>query len=185
MCNPFELAGPTEKVRLSATLLEVCDNPEDRCIRFLLPTRSTDSKLFFEIGSPKDTAKSQWGKKLLSKMGKRQCGKPAPAYIRVLVVDFSLADTGSPDFICQPRIAKRLTETLDLLVREIGQPLPYDAVLPARLSGKCCFGEVIALDCRRTEEIQQIVKAAWLDRPCVLPHIDQTLDILNMLNEVP
>ena len=99
----------------------------------------------------------------------------------MLVVDFSLADTGFPDFICQPKIAKRLAQTMELLVNKIGPPLPYDAVLPARLSEKCCFGKVIALDCRRTEEIEQLVQAALLDRPCVFPHRDQAPDIREVM----
>ena len=70
---------------------------------------------------------------------------------------------------------------MELLVNKIGSPLPYDAVLPARLSGKCCFGKVIALDCRRTEEIEQLVQATLLDRPCVFPHRDQAPHILEVM----
>ncbi len=182
--DQWQFPGPTERVRFSAKLQEVYDDPQDRCIRFLPSTRSTDSKLFFEVGSPKDTAKSEWGRKLLEKLKKRQCGDPDLNCLRILALDFSLADTGWLDFICQPKIAKRLSQTVELLVSEIGPPLPYDAVLPARLSGKCCFGKVIGLDRRRTEEIEEIVTAALLDRPCVFPHIDQTQHIHAMLGEV-
>ena len=168
-----QFAGPNDRVWLSATLQEVYDDTENRYIYFSQPTQSTDSKLFFEIGNPKDTAESEWGRKLLYKLKKRQCGNPDLNYLRVLVVDFSLADTSFPDFICQPKIAKRLSQTVELLINKIGPPLPYDAVLPARLSEKCCFSKVIALDYRRTEEIEQLVQATLLDRPCVFPHRDQ------------
>ena len=174
-------AGPNERVWLSATLQEIYHNVEERDIRFSQPTRSTDSKLFFTIGEPEDTAESEWGRKLLDKLKKRQCGEPDLDYLRVLVVDFSLADTGFPDFICQPKIAQRLSQTVELLINKIGPPLPYDAVLPARLSEKCCFGKVIALDYRRTEEIEQLVQAALLDRPCVFPHRDQAPDIREVM----
>ncbi len=180
-----QFAGPTQRVWLSATLQEVYDNAEERDIRFGLPSQSSDSKLFFRIGEPEDTAESEWGRKLLDKLEKRQCGKPDLDYLRVLVVDFSLADTGFPDFICQPKIAKRLSQTMELLINKIGPPLPYDAVLPARLSGKCCFGKVIALDYRRTEEIEQLVQATLLDRPCVsdrdqAPHIREVMRVFNV-----
>ena len=171
--HQWQFAGPTANVWLLATLREVYDNAENRYIRFSQPTRSTDSKFFFEIGNPKDTAESEWGRKLLYKLKKRQCGKPDLDYLRLFVVDFSLVDTGFPDFICQPKIAKRLSQTMELLVNKIGPPIPYDAVLPARLSGKSCFGKVIALDYRRTEEIEQLLQATLLDRPCVFPHRDQ------------
>ena len=52
---------------------------------------------------------------------------------------------------------------------EAGHPLPYDAVLPAQLNLECGFGEVIPLDKRRTEEIESVIQAASLDRPCI-PH---------------
>ena len=179
-----QFAGPTQRVWLSATLQKVYDDAENRDIYFSLPTQSTDSKLFFQTGTPKDTAESEWGQKLLNKLEKRQCGEPDLDYLRVLVVDFSLADTGFPDFICQPKIAKRLSQTVELLVNKVGPPLPYDAVLPARLSGKCCFGKVIALDYRRTEEIEQLVQATLLDRPCVsdrdqTPNIQEVMKVFN------
>lgn len=176
-----QFAGPNDKVRLVATLQEVYDDAENRDIYFSLPTQSTDSKLFFGIGIPKDTAESEWGRKLLDKLKKRQCGELDLDYFRILVVDFSLADTGFPDFICQPKITKRLAQTMELLINKIGPPLPYDAVLPARLSEKSCFGKVIALDCRRTEEIEQLVQATLLDRPCVFPHRDQAPHIREVM----
>ena len=107
-----QFAGPNDKVRLVATLQEVYDDAENRDIYFSPPTQSTDSKLFFGIGTPEDTAESEWGRKLLNKLKKRQCGEPGLDYLRILVVDFSLADTGFPDFICQPKIAKRLSHRL-------------------------------------------------------------------------
>ena len=176
-----QFAGPTERVWLLATLREVYNNVEKRDIRFVLPSQSTDSKLFFEIGTAKDTAESEWGRKLLYKLEKRQCGKPDLDYLRLLVVDFSLVDTGFPDFICQPKIAKRLSQTMELLINKIEPPIPYDAVLPARLSRKCCFGKVIALDYRRTEEIERLVQATLLDRPCVFPHRDQAPHIREVM----
>ena len=175
-----QFAGPTEGIWFLATLQEVCDNSENRSVCFSY-SQSTDSKLFFTIGRPEDTAESEWGRKLLDKLEKRQCGEPDLDYLRVLVVDFSLADTGFPDFICQPKIAKRLSQTVELLINKIGPPLSYDAVLPARLSEKSCFGKVIALDCRRTEKIEQLVQATLLDRPCVFPHRDQAPHIREVM----
>ena len=84
-----QFAGPTASVWLLATLREVYNNEEKRDIRFALPSQSTDSKLFFTIGEPEDTAESEWGRKLLDKLEKRQCGEPDLDYLRVLVVDFS------------------------------------------------------------------------------------------------
>ena len=173
-CRQFE--GPTEGLWLVVTLQEAYDRAEDRCIHFSGPTESTDSRLFFEIGRPEDTAASQWGRKLLAKLKRRQCGQTSPDYLRIFVVDFSRADTGWPDFICWPSIAKRLSKTMKLLAEKAGNPLAYDAVLPARLSDvseERCFGEVILLDHRRAEEVERLVQAASLDQPCIDALIDQ------------
>ena len=109
--------GPTEQIWLDAELKDVCNNLESRQVFFLPPSKSTDSRLSFEVGKPEDTAESQWGRKLLGKLEDRQCGKPDSSYLRLLVVNFSLADTAFPDFICWPSFEERLEETLRLLLK--------------------------------------------------------------------
>ena len=177
--------GPTDQIWLYAKLEDVCNNLESRQVICHFPSQSTDSRLFFEVGKPEDTAKSQWGGKLLGKLKDRQCGKPDSSYLRLLVVNFSLADTGFPDFICWPSIAKRLQKTLIILSKKAGPPLPYDCVLPARLGTKCCFGRVIALDSGNTEEIKRLVEATSLDHPCVDPNVDQKSFINDFLDFIP
>ena len=164
-----QFRGPIESLLLSVTLEYKCENPNWRLVSYLPPGQSSDTRLFFEMDTPESTARGQWGRKLLDKLQKRQCGASSPEFLRLLVVDFSLADTGWPDFICWPNTAKRLAATLDLLVDEAGPPLPYDAVLPAQLNLECGFGRVIPLDNQRTEDIERVIQAASLDRPC-MPH---------------
>ena len=161
---------PTESLLLSVKIDVLHSDPACRLVAHHTSMRSYDTKLFFdEMGTPESTAQGQWGRKLLDKLQKRQCGAPSPDYLRLLVVDFSLADTGWPDFINWPNTAKRLAATLNLLVDEAGTPLPYDGVLPAQLSRECGFGKIIPLDKQRTEEIERVIQAASLDRPCK-PH---------------
>ena len=167
--NEHQFPGPIESLLLSVTLEHRDENPDWRLISFLPPGQSSDTRLFFERGTPKSTAQSQWGRKILDKLQKRQCGDSSSDYLRLLVVDFSLADTGWPEFICWPKTATRLVETLNLLIEKMGGPLPYDAVLPAQLGLECGFGKVVPLDNQRTEEIETAVRAAALDIPCK-PH---------------
>ncbi len=167
MGDERQFEGHIEGLSVVVMLQEVYDRAEDRCVHFSGPTESTDSRLFFETGQPEDTAASQWGRKLLDKLKKRQCGQPSSDYLRMLVVDFSRADTGWPDFICWPGIAQRLSKTVKLLAEKAGEPLAYDAVLPVRLSdvsGERYFGEVILLDHRCAEDVERIVQAASLNR---------------------
>ena len=139
----LQFQGPIESLLLSVTLEHKDENPDCRLVSFLPPGQSSDTRLFFEMDTPEGTARSQWGPKLLDKLQQRQCGTSSSEFLRLLVVDFSLTDTGWPDFICCPNIAERLAATLDLLVDEAGPPLPYDAVLPAQLSRECGFGKII------------------------------------------
>ena len=137
---------PTESLLLSVKIDVLHSDPACRLVAHHTSMRSYDTKLFFdEMGTPESAAQGQWGRKLLDKLQKRQCGTSSPEFLRLLVVDFSLADTGWPDFICWPNIAERLAATLGLLVDEAGPPLPYDAVLPAQLSRECGFGKIISL----------------------------------------
>ena len=178
--------GPTDQTWwLNAKLKDVCNNRGCRQVICHFPSQSTDARLFFEVGEPEDTAKSKWGRRLLhDKLKKRQCGGPDSSYLRLLVVNFSLVDTGFPDFICWPNIEKRLEETLILLSERAGLPLPYDCVLPARLGTKCCFGRVIPLNFDNTEEIERLVKATSLDHPCVNPNVDQESFINDLLDSI-
>ena len=157
--------GPVESLLLSVTLERAHEKADWRWVNFDSPGQSSDTRLFFEMGAPENTARGPWGRKLLRKLQKRQCGAPSPGYLRLLVVDFSLADTGWPEFICWPDTAKRLAATLKLLIEEAGDPLPYDAVLPAQLEPECGFGEVIPLNPGRARETKKAIKAAGLDRP--------------------
>ena len=158
---------PEKGLQVCITLKHVCSDPSKRLISISWPTQSSDSRLTFELGEPADTASSQWGRKVFKKLKKRQCGNPDSDCLRVLVIDFSFADTGWPDFICWPKIAERLKQSMEMLVVEVGPPLAYDAVLPARLQFESCFSDVICLDQNRADEIVDIVKIAQLTRPCV------------------
>ncbi len=158
------LQGPGGQTSIRVKLEGISENPDDRLVSFLQATRSTDTRLFFECGTPDDTANSQWGKKLRHKMTRQQAGLPGPAVVRILVVDFSHADTGWPDFICWPNIARRLSETIHLLGSRIPGPLPYDAVLPAHLSLRSFFGSPIWTDVSKRAVGEEFVNQTELDR---------------------
>lgn len=157
----------TASLRLRVKIDALHPDPAYRIVTQHTSMRSAEAKMFFDdFGTPQSTARSQWGRKLLGALQKRQCGASSPDYLRLLVVDFSLADTGWPEFICWPDPAKRLASTLKLLVAEAGSPRPYEAVLPAQLGLECGFGKPIMLNHWRAQEIKRSIKTAGLDRPC-------------------
>ncbi len=159
---------------------DLTDDPGVRMVTVIPATRSTDTRLFFECGTPQDTAKSQWGRNLKNKLAKRQAGPPMPNTVRMLVVDFAHADTAWPDFICWPAIGDRLAGTVKLLQSAIGSPVPYDVLLPAQLGFNCCFGSPIWMEAS-TLPATEFIRDAQLDRQCVRKVQDQRPDIEELL----
>jgi hypothetical protein len=159
--------GPKGEWYIDLLLHDMHDDSSIRRVILSTRTHSTDTRLFFDCGAVEDTAKSQWGKKIKSKLKDRQCGDPAPDKLRVMVIDFSQASTSCPDFICWPDIATRMEATIKLLATELHEPLPYDLVIPAQLGYECCFGPGIVLDPVRQCEASEFMRVARLDRPCM------------------
>ena len=162
-----EFAGINDVFYLKATLDKIHTNPEHRCVQFKEPTRSNDTRHYFEKPlTVKCTAKSPIGNKIKSKLEKRQCGDPSLDYLRILVVDFRLMDAIDRDWFCLPHIAERMTETVRTLSDCIGRPIPFDVVIPAKLDFDCCFGEAVLLDRDRKKEMTALMRATGLDRKC-------------------
>jgi hypothetical protein len=168
--SPLIVKGPNEKWFLKVRADALFTDPRNRLIRMSTATRSTDSRLFFEIGTAKDTACSPWGKKLKRKLEKRQCGDPASDRLRILVVDFRLAETGDAGFICWPKIAARMKEVVHLLARSLCNP--YDVVVPAKLGFDCGFAPAIWLTCDAAAAGSGFLEAAGLARPVQVQEID-------------
>ena len=168
-----EFEGVGNAFRLRATLKEVYQDSEDRFVEFSEPTRSNDTRWFFEEPlTAEDTARSQIGRKINDKLEKRQCGEPSSNYLRILVVDLSLMDAASPDWFCWPRIANRMDETVRILTARAGSPLPFDVVIPARLDFDCCFGKAVMLDQQWEVQSRALLEAAGLDRQCAPPVLE-------------
>jgi hypothetical protein len=172
--SPLIVDGTNETWHLFVCALTVHNDPSDRLILQSSATRSTDSRLFFECGSVEDAARSEWGKKLRRKLKQRQCGDPKQGRLRMLVVDFSMADTGWPDFICWPAIASRIAEVMHRLVQELDDPVPYDIVLPAQIGPVCGFAPPIWLSGNMEISDHGFLQAAGLTRPVYAKESDIT-----------
>jgi len=157
--------GPDSNWYLEIRVRELVANPRERLVAMSTPTRSTDTRLFFEVGTVEDIARSEWGKRFSRKLWRRQCGNLAPKKLRVLVVDFSLADTGWPDFICWPEIVERMGQVVVTLADRPGEPPPYDTVIPARLGLECRFAPPSWLNPRAKEVGNAFFESAKFTRP--------------------
>jgi len=158
----FTTRGPGEKIEVVIQLEEKNDDPEIRQIGFTQATRSTDTSLFFTCGGADYTSRTQWGKKLQGKLSKRQCGYPEKGKLRMLVVNFTLADAGKPDFFLRENVIRRIDETIRLLATP--ECMEYDIVLPGNLGYQCTFGVPVWLENRRITEFLDFIDQAGLGR---------------------
>lgn len=160
------ICGPGEEVLVAIELVKACKDPGYRDIILQSATRSTDTRLFFEVGSVEDTVRTQWGQKLRRKLKKQQCGPPSDDVLRILIVNFSMAHAAWPDFICKEPFTSRFQQTIKHIV---AKNMPYDIVLPARLSSACCFGKPVLLTDTWHSRGTAFIKKVGLDTPCPPP----------------
>jgi hypothetical protein len=165
--NPeFSMTGPGGKIVVNIKLAEFSADQGDRMITLHGATRSTDTKLFFDMGTAEDTARSQWGLKIKGKLWRQQCGMPAEGVLRMLVVNFSMAETGWPHFISEDWFSKRFGDMTRILAKD---DQPYDVVLPAQLAINCCFGKPAWIDKSWCARGSQFIRKGELDKQCVPP----------------
>jgi hypothetical protein len=160
----LRMPGPSSKVDIVVEIVELDSEPGNRQIVSTWATRSTDTKLYFEVGTPQDTAKSPWGRKLKNKLKKKQCGELTERVQRMLLVNFAMADTGWPHFISGEKFGERFREVIHIL--DDDKQL-YDVVLPAQLGYECCFGRPVWINAHWKETVGGFIAEAGFDRPCV------------------
>ncbi len=163
----FSIAGPGGKVIVTIRLVEFSADQGDRLIKFHGATRSTDTKLFFDMGTADDTAQSQWGLKIKGKLQKQQCGMSDEGVLRMLVVNFSMADAGWPHIISEGWFSTRFDDLIKILVKD---DRPYDVVIPAQLDIKCCFGRPVWIDKSWCARGGQFIRKSELDKQCITPN---------------
>jgi len=164
--SELRMLGPGGKIEVLAKLAQQFETSGNRLVTVRSATRSTDTTLFFDVGTASDTAQSSWGRKLRKKLRKEQCGPIADGILRILVVNFVMADTGWPHFISEARFTSRFAETIRILV---GANQPYDVVLPAQLRFRCCFGRPAWISQQWRKRGTRFIEASALDVMCQPP----------------
>ena len=134
---------PWSDVSVKIMLNQLHESVHDRSIVFGPSTRSTDTIHYFRIDDPDTFISTQWGQKLIGKMCLRQAGDPRAGVLRILCVDFSLADTYDYSFLVDKSVVSRLHRYLRRMCERLPDPLPYDVVLPCAIDDQCGFGNPI------------------------------------------
>lgn len=161
----YKKRGPGGKIQVSIRLEEMYQNPENRLISKSNSSHSTDTSLFFRVGDAEYTVKSEWGRKLKQKLIKRQCGIFSNNSLRILIVNFTMANAGWPEFIARPDVSRRIDETIRMLINP--KHSEYDIVLPAQLGYFCSFGLPVWITLTKVAQFVKFFYLAGFNQLCV------------------
>lgn len=160
----FQMTGPGGKVEVVVEILIFEKNSEYRQICFNESTKSTDTRLYFEEGDSQDTVRTPWGLKLKNKLKNQQCGEFDEGVLRMLLVNFAMADTAWPHFISGKMFETRFREVVCHLD---GGREYYDVVLPAQLGHDCCFGQPVWINNNTEVRFGNFIEKAGFNKQCV------------------
>lgn len=172
------LSGPSDTLEIKLSINEISDDRQRRYIEIHWPTKSSDTKLFFSVGNVKDWAMNDWGRKIRKKNFDQQCGSPNPNSIRILVINFSIADTGWPNFISEEWFTSNFKNLIQFLVNHKN---PYDVVIPAQLDISCCFGHPVSIKDEMTNITHEIISSIGMDTLCKSKKHDSQLNQIDEL----
>jgi len=159
-----EIVGPADSLTLHILFNKITDNPEIRFIIWGHATYSSDTKLYFEIDDPEKFAKTEWGVKIKDKLTKQQAGESKSEIIRILMINFSMADTTDILFFNDLRYYSRLEKNIKYLVADIKPYPPYDLVIPCELGPEKGFVKPVNISEFDDNLIADILKESGLDK---------------------
>ncbi len=163
--NVFSIESPSATVHLILHIKEIHTNPEIRIISWGEATRSTDTRLYFDIDNPSDFSKTDMGIKILDKLKKQQAGESQKQVYRILLINFSLTDTPDLSFLNEIKYQNRFIENIKFLVSEIKPYPPYDIVIPCELGFDCGFGKHVNLSSYTDPFINELIERTKMDKP--------------------
>lgn len=159
----FATVSPAASAKLITTLNKRYEDVNNRSITYNEPTRSTDTKLIFEIDDPSAFSKNPWGIKIKDKLQRQQAGEKKDGVIRILAINFSHCDTSDIGFFNIEKYYNNLEKDIKFLVADIKPHPPYDIVLPCELRFSCGFIKPINLSDFDDSIIGELISKTGLD----------------------
>ena len=160
----FVVSGPADILRLSVTVKEIHSDSSNRCIESNQPTRSTDTKLYFEHFDPVAAAKSPWLRKIHDKLAALQAGPPSEEVLRLLALNFRLTDTPDFGFLKHPRLSANLEMFIRAAAHGITPFPPYDCIIPCVLDFDCGFAKPTILGDMDPQFIYEIISRLQMNK---------------------
>ena len=157
--------SPAGSLKLKIIVKSIEESPDIRCISWGQATRSTDTILYFRIDDPAKFAQTEWGNKIKEKLEKQQAGEPREKNIRILAINFVLADTSDLSFLNDSEYHANFEKNIKHLASGIKPYPPYDVVLPCELSFECGFAKPINLSSNSDKFIEDALAKIYLNIP--------------------
>jgi len=161
----YYVQSPAGSLKLKVHVESIEKNSEIRSILWGQATRSTDTILYFRINDPAEFSKTQWGVKIEDKLQKQQAGEPRDKVLRILTINFSLADTSDLNFLNDPVYFDNFSKYIRYLASDIKQYPPFDVILACELSFECSFSKPINLSNLSDKSIENLLEKIYFKKP--------------------
>lgn len=177
------IVEPNSKLSIDFNLKEKNADPAYRIVSRGGATKSTDTRIYFErMWDGIDD--SQWGIKILDKLKKQQAGSAQEDKLRILMINFSMAETSDLSFLNQEKYFANIKGLICRLSKQVEPFPPYDVVIPCILGLECGFANPINLTSQSDDEIQAIVAKCGMNRPIPEVPIAAEEETKALINEI-
>jgi hypothetical protein len=163
--DAYNADSPAGSVKLKIQVKSMEENPEIRSISWIEATRSTDTILYFRIDDPANFAETQWGIKIKDKLQQQQAGEPRDKVMRILAINFALAETSDLSFLNDLEYHSNFDKYIKFLASDINPYPPYDVVLPCELRFECGFAKPINLSSLSYNSIENSLSKICMNTP--------------------
>jgi hypothetical protein len=160
----FNVSSPAASLKLALRVNSIHENSEMRFISWIESTKLTDTIQYFRISDSVYFAKSQWGKKIKEKLMQQQAGKSGEKVVRILAINFALAETAELSFLNEPKYQSNFAKHIKYLVSDI-ELVPFDVVLACELGTKCGFSKPIILSNHSQSFVEKLLSKIGFNIP--------------------
>ena len=150
---------------MKITILRKDYDIDNRSIIWGGATYSTDLRRYFEINDPTKFSNTNLGTNIFDKLSKQQAGSSEDNIIRVLILNFALADTPDLCFFNNKKHYLNIEKDILYLASTIKPYPPYDVVIPCELSFECGFTSPIVLATNITSHFSKYLSSLGFNNP--------------------
>ncbi len=161
----YIVKSPCKGLEVRFELIDKLNNSNINIVSLNPSGMSIDTKLLFEPSDVVSSIKQQWAGKVKLKLEKLQAGPTEDYLIRILLLNFSTAETGDFGFLKEQNYFSNIERMIKILASKIEPYPPYDAVIPCVLGLTCGFASPIILSQNMEDKIASLLPIVHLNDP--------------------